>query len=110
MSRPDGYLLRGVTPDATIREVARAFNVTTEEILGSSRRRHINTARACAMAVIKEHTDWSYPVIGRYFGRDHTTVMHHVAKVMDDPELAEGVRMVVEELSPPPRLFAVESA
>ncbi len=60
------------------------------------------------MAVVRAATDLSLPAIGEVFDRDHTTVMHHVAKVMADPEMAEAVRLVVEELSPPPRLFAVE--
>lgn len=106
--RPDGYLLPdGVTVDHIVAEVARGFNVTVEEIVGPSRARALTTARACAMAVVRAGTDLSFPDIGDVFNRDHTTVMHHVAKVMGDPELRRGVELVVEELSPPPRLFAV---
>lgn len=114
MSRPDGYLVPstvfpcGVTVDDVVREMARGFGVTAAEIIGPERgHRVVMTARACAMALVRQSTGWSYPAIGRVFGRDHTTVMHHVRKVLDDPELGEAIRQVAEELSPPPRLFAV---
>lgn len=110
MSRPDGYLLpQGVTVDHIVAEVARGFDITFEDIVGQSRARTITAARACAMAVVRAATDLSFPEIGEVFDRDHTTVMHHVAKVLSDPELSEAVRLVVEELSPPPRLFAVDN-
>lgn len=106
--RPAGYLLpKRITVDHMVAEVARGFDVTVAEIIGQSRTRTITTARACAMAVLRSATDLSFPAIGDIFDRDHSTVMHAVAKVMGDPELRRGVELVVEELSPPPRLFAV---
>lgn len=111
MTRPTGYLLpEGITVVHMLAEVARGFDVAVDDILGPGRGRTIVTARACAMAVVRGSTDLSLPAIGDIFDRDHTTVMHHVAKVLADPELAEAVRLVVEELSPPPqppRLFAL---
>lgn len=108
MSRPDGYLVPGfLDADAVVAEVARGFKVSVAEIMGDSRERHVSVARACAMAVIRGHTGWSLPTIGRYFGKDHTAVSHNVKRVNSDPFLAQAVRLVVEELEPPPRLFAL---
>lgn len=108
MTRPDGYLLdRKADPVRILAEVARGFRVTPEEILGRSQTRHIAIARMTAMAVVRQATSLSYPAIGRLFDRDHATVISGVAKVMGDPDLARGVAEVVDELSPPPRLFAV---
>lgn len=108
MSRPDGYLVPGqLSADAVVAEVARGFRVTTDDILGDSRARHIVVARACAMAVIRRYTDWSWPTIGEYFARHEQTVRHNVANVMRDPDLTRGVDLVIEELLPAPRLFAV---
>lgn len=108
MSRPDGYLVpEELDVDAVVAEVARGFRVTTGEILGRGRARHVHAARVCAMAVIREWTGLSFPAIGRIFNRDHTTVMHAVRKVMGDPDLSRSVRLVVEELLPAPRLFVV---
>lgn len=106
--RPAGYLRGGrLTVDRIVAEVARGFDITVDDILGDSRRKHVCVARACAMAVVRQATGWSFTVIGGHFGRDHTTVMSNVQRVMGDPELAEAVRLVVDELSPPARLFAV---
>lgn len=109
MSRPDGYLLPAkLTVDQIVTEVARGFGVSVRELVSEDRgHKAVTTARACAMALVRQSTGWSYPAIGRYFGRHHTTVRNHVEKVLDDPELGEAVRQVAEELSPPPRLFAV---
>ncbi len=108
MTRPDGYLVGRLTVDQIVQEVARGFDVTVEDLRGYSRARELVVARDCAMAVVRQGTTLSFPAIGRVFGgRDHTTVMHAVRKVLGDPVLAESVRLVVEELSPPPRLFAV---
>jgi chromosomal replication initiator protein len=99
---PEGYLLAddGQTDVADIvAEVARGFNVTFGDIIGDSRRYHIVKARKTAMAVIRELTDLSYPAIGELFGKDHTTVMHHVASVKADPQRARAVALVVQELT-----------
>jgi len=109
VSRPDGYLLPGTLDvDAIVAEVARGFRVTVDEIMGHERARHIVIARACAMAVIRQHTNWSWVAMGTYFGKQHTTVQYNVSRVIGDPEMSRSVAMVVEELSPPARLFAVE--
>lgn len=108
MSRPDGYLVPELlAADVVIAEVARGFRVSAEDVLGRDRSTHIHMARVCAMAVIREWSGLSFPAIGRLFDRDHTTVMHAINKVLADPDLRRSVAMVVEELQPPPRLFAV---
>lgn len=108
--RPAGWLIAKVDPEAVLDAVAHGFRVSVEDILGTSRKRHFVVARACAMAVVKQHTNLSYPAVGALFRRDHTTVMHHVSRVLRDPELSEAVRQVVEELSPPAHPFAVADA
>ncbi len=109
MSRPDGYLLPGrLSVDRVVAEVARGFDVSVCDLRGDSRSRNISIGRACAMAVLREATDWSFTQIGCYFGgRHHTSVMHNVSKVMGDPELRRSVALVIEELRPPTQLFAV---
>lgn len=65
-----------------VQQVAAKHSVTVDDIMGKSRRRYIVRARQEAMAVIyTEFPMWSLPIIGKYFGRDHTTVLHSV-KVM----------------------------
>lgn len=112
--RPNGYLLersQGFDAMAVVREVARGFNLTHHDLIGYDRHPHVCVARACAMAVVREATPLSLPAIGRVFGgRDHTTVMHAIRRVMGDETLRESVGLVVEELTLArrPALFAVE--
>jgi chromosomal replication initiator protein len=112
--RPNGYLLPpevGHDPMDIVREVARGFNLDAGTLLAHNRRPHVCVARACAMAVVREATPLSLPAIGRVFGgRDHTTVMHAIRRVMRDETLRESVGLVVEELTLArrPALFAEE--
>ncbi len=73
---------RAITPAAILERVATRYGFSVEEIIGKSRRRPLVTARQVAMYVVRQVTDLSYPAIAREFGgRDHTTVMHAVAKI-----------------------------
>ncbi|GAA5159835.1 chromosomal replication initiator protein DnaA [Ornithinimicrobium tianjinense] len=63
-------------------EVADYFQITGEELCGTSRSRMLVNARQVAMYLCRELTDLSLPQIGREFGgRDHTTVMHAERKI-----------------------------
>lgn len=112
MRRPDGYLLSApeLDPMDIIREVARGFGISHDDIIGPVRSPRVCDARACAMAVVRKATAKSFPAIGVIFGRDHTTVMHAVAKVSNDPELSQAVELVLDEMKPAPqhRLFDVQ--
>ena len=75
-------------------DIARILNFDVPALCGKSRQRPLVTARQIAMYVVRERTDLSYPAIGRLFGgRDHTTVMHAVAKI----ERQLGERQAVYE-------------
>jgi chromosomal replication initiation ATPase DnaA len=50
--------------------------VTYEQIMSPARDRYISRARHDCMRRIRRVRAWSFPRIGRYFGRDHTTVLH----------------------------------
>lgn len=99
--KPNGYLLtKPVYFEAVITEVARGFDVAPEDIMGRSYVRRIRRARMCAMAVLRDHTDLSYPAIGDLFDRDHTTVMSAVRRAHDDAELCRAIKLVAAEVWP----------
>lgn len=87
--------------DITLK-VAAAFDVKPKELLGPSRLRNILIARQVAMLLAHDVGHFSLPVVGRAFGRDHSTVLHAVRKVRDrmedDRTLAGTVRQLAEEL------------
>ena len=63
-------------------QTAAYFNISMEDLCGSSRTRVLSTARQIAMYLCRELTDMSLPKIGAAFGgRDHTTVMHADKKI-----------------------------
>lgn len=66
-------------PLAAIQErVAREFGVTRADLVGPTRRHAVTRPRQVAMYLACALTQNSLPMIGRAFGRDHTTVMYSV--------------------------------
>jgi chromosomal replication initiator protein len=75
---------RPITSRMILEATAETFGYTVEELYGTSRWRPLVTARQIGMYVHRELTDLSYPAIAREFGgRDHTTVMHAVARISE---------------------------
>ncbi len=63
-------------------EVARHYEMRTEEFKAKKRTRAVAYPRQVAMYIAREITDASLPKIGDEFGgRDHTTVMHACEKI-----------------------------
>lgn len=90
-------------PVAYIQErVAREFGVTRDELYSSKRCRRVARPRQLAMYLASRLTHQSLPMIGRAFGKDHTTVMHAINVIerlmVDDPAWAVNVRRLHEEL------------
>jgi chromosomal replication initiator protein len=71
------------TPAEIMDAVCRYYQMTKEDINGSSRVKAIAMARQIAMYLCREMTDLSLPKIGELFGRDHTTVMYACKKVSE---------------------------
>lgn len=73
------------TIDVILEVTARKYEVTVEQILGTSRKKDIKTARNVAMYCIKKVLDLSFPAIGKMMNRDHSTVYSNIQQV--DQEL-----------------------
>ncbi len=56
--------------------VAEATHIAPAEIRGRSRRQRIAYARQLAMYLMRQITRASYPLIGDFFGRNHSTVIY----------------------------------
>lgn len=63
--------------DEIVRRTAISYGLSVEDLLGRSRSKMIVRARKEAMKAVYE-LGFSYPEVGRFFGRDHTTVMYLV--------------------------------
>ncbi|MDP9349746.1 MAG: DnaA/Hda family protein, partial [Gemmatimonadota bacterium] len=90
---------RGVTPDAVRARVAEAWGVTPEALQSKRRTKDLTVPRQVAMYLIKELFDLQLVEIGKLFGgRDHSTVIHSLAKVEEEMGTDEGFRKRVEEV------------
>ena len=70
-----------IVPDLVrqiVSSVAVEYEVRARDIFGRSHRQIIYAARRAAMIRVREATDASLPQIGRWFGRDHTSVLHAI--------------------------------
>ncbi|GAA3690551.1 MULTISPECIES: chromosomal replication initiator protein DnaA [Yimella] len=71
-----------ITMSLIMDKTAEFFDVTIDDLCGSSRSRTLANARQIAMYLCRELTDETLPAIGRYFGgRDHTTVLYADRKI-----------------------------
>lgn len=93
-----------ISPASVLEAVSEVFNVSAEDLKGSSRRREISLARQVGMYLMRQHTDLSLPKIGEVFGgKDHTTVMYSCDKITKllkkDAEMAQTLRKVSDRLN-----------
>lgn len=64
-----------------VREVAEKHGASLAEVMSHRRSHRIVMARhACYIEVRKAFPSWTYTKIGRFFGKDHSTVFHCIKK------------------------------
>src|SRR5690606_38991003 len=96
---PSGGGRSNVTPDLVRRRVAEAWGVSAEALQSKKRTKDLTVPRQVAMYLIKERFDLSLVEIGRLFGgRDHSTVIHSIAKVDEEMTANDAFRRRVEQL------------
>ena len=61
-----------------LRDVCKSQGVTRDEIFSRNRNKKLVMTRAVIYDRIRKELGWSYPRIGKIFGRDHTTVLHGI--------------------------------
>jgi chromosomal replication initiator protein len=82
-----------------VRQTARWFQLTADDLRGPSRQRSVATARAVAMYLARELTGKSFQQIGAYFSdRDHTTVMHSCRRATELIDTQAEVRLAASQL------------
>ena len=87
------------TPDAVRQRVAEAWGVSSEGLQSKKRTKDLTIPRQVAMYLIKDIFDLSLVEIGRLFGgRDHSTVIHSIARVEDEMAIDPAFCQRVSEL------------
>jgi chromosomal replication initiator protein len=88
-----------VEPDDIVSQVAAAFGVTVQNLVGSDRSKEIALPRQIAMYLLRVEANCSLPKIGETLGgRDHTTVLYGYQKVTDLLERDDKLRRQVIEI------------
>ena len=72
--------------------VAKSFGVTANDILSDNRQSNIALARQLCMYVIKEVTDLKLNEIGKYFNKNHSTVLHSIAQAKEKMDKNPSVK------------------
>ncbi|MBQ7502350.1 chromosomal replication initiator protein DnaA [bacterium] len=74
-----------IDADKIKKTVCEYFNITEEEIVGKRKEQRIAKPRQIAMYLCRKLIpEMSYPDIGEYFGRDHSTAIHAYNKVEEN--------------------------
>jgi chromosomal replication initiator protein len=89
----------GPTPERVRQAVAEGWGTTPDALQSKRRTKDLTVPRQVAMFLIKELFDLPLVEIGRLFGgRDHSTVIHSIAKVEEDMTTDPAFRQRVESL------------
>ena len=88
-----------LTPKKVLGVVAQYYDVTLDDLVGISRKKHLVTPRQVAMYLMREELKASFPTIGQELGgRDHTTAMHACLKVAQDLAGSEKTQQDIHNL------------
>ncbi|HOZ36748.1 MAG TPA: helix-turn-helix domain-containing protein, partial [bacterium] len=92
-----------ISPKLITQIVAEYFNITTDDIIGSCRKKELVVPRQIIMYFMREELDSSFPSIGQELGgRDHTTAMHAHSKIknklIDDDKLKQDVILLKQKI------------
>ena len=93
-----------VTPQQVLGKVARHYGLSTEQILGRNRTAAVALARQVTMYLLVSEINMTPTGAGRFLaGRNHSTVIHGVAKVRQaiatDDRLRHAVLAITETLT-----------
>lgn len=101
---------------AILQATSDLTGVSVDVLKGDSRNRAVVHARAAAVVVARSYVDsgnhdrFSYPILAKTLGKDHSTLVYHVHQFSEycrrDPglvPLTEQIRLLAEGRTPPPR-------
>jgi chromosomal replication initiator protein len=91
------------TSEDIVEIVAAHYKISSDDLLGTSRKKHIMLPRQVSMFLIRNELHLPYEQIGDDFGgKNHTTVMHAVDKIQQhlekDRQLLRDVNSIKKEM------------
>lgn len=89
---------RSADPLNILRVTASTMNIPVEDLQGPSRKPKINEARQLAIYLIRTLCYTSYPELGRYFNRQHTTMLAAYQQMHDKLKQDSIIREKYEKI------------
>src|SRR5574344_375651 len=90
---------KNFTFDGIVDLVASYYNISTKDLKGSGRVAKIAEARQLAIYLCRDLTKQSFPIIGEYFAKKHTTVLYSYEKIKEEIQtnhaLAQKVTSII---------------
>ena len=91
-------VLRWLTEEKVARAAAKAAGLDVKQLKSPGRRRDLSRSRAIAAYVAKRLGGISFDRMGRYFGRDGSTLVRDVAQLEKQMETSSALRTLVAKL------------
>jgi len=83
--------------------VAKHYNIPLLDLLSKKRQKSITITRQISMYIIRNITEQSTSEIGKYFNRDHSTVIHGIDKIEKlisvDESLGQDIDKLIKNLT-----------
>jgi len=82
--------------------VAARYGITRDQLKGKRRTNSVALPRQIAMYLMRRQTTLSLSEIGRFFDRDHTTVIHACSKIerlmAEDRTMKDTIERLAEDI------------
>jgi chromosomal replication initiator protein len=79
-------------------KVSRKYNIPVDDIKSRKRTKEIAAARHVTIYIIRRLTDMSLPAIGKYMGRDHTTILFSLDTIESELKTSATLELEINEL------------
>jgi len=91
-----------IEPDAIVQVTAARYGITRDQLKGKRRTNSVALPRQIAMYLMRRQTTLSLSEIGRFFDRDHTTVIHACSKIerlmAEDRTMKDTIERLAEDI------------
>ncbi len=87
-----------LTVEKIVDEVARTYNVTSDDIYSRKKSADIAYARQISMYIVAQTMSLSSTEIGKKFNKDHTTVLYTIEKIKNSLKSNESEKTIVDDI------------
>ena len=90
--------IKKITINDIVKACAEYFNTTEDAIKGNQRSSEIKSARQISIYLAREILDLSFPIIAKYFNKNHTTILYSHDKIQKDLKTDKNLKEKVIEI------------